>query len=1590
MTKVLYQLKNLPAVQEDDLETFKSFFNQVYGLFHATQTVQGELYLKNPQLTLQLAAKLPSYNRHEWSRYKANLTKQGVDVDMEHFLRWLENELDIAFASFNPVQAKTKSKSTDKKQLFTHLQSQTKTYSTSICLHCKSKDHSRIWQCDKFKRLAIDDRRATAKRLRICFLCLEIGHGSKTCKKEITCKTCGARHNILLHKDRDESNPLSTLVTLQQNETSEEDSENEETSMTPPTTNLSILMDTAASAEQDEATDNCSYESENESLYAHFRKKNVLLRVAKIKVFGPGEKGIVVYALFDEASQSTIMDSKLADELKLLGDIHPVTYQWTGGITKHYPNSMNIKSMEICRPESTSKRHKLRFVRTIENLDLPPQRFDLDKILQLYPMANGKLLKEIRNFTPRMLIGSDHAELITPRKSFSYKDDGLQYCKCQLGWTIHGPIESSNEEPKATLGIHLTSKTDEALDKILAEQYRIENFGITNHPSLLSKDDQRALDIMKKTVKKIGNRYEIGLPYRFENMKFPESKQMALKRLSTIERKMDADQNYAEKYCAKIEDYVTKGYAKKLELEENVDSDKSWYLPHFGVVNVNKPGKFRLVMDAKAQSHGIALNDLLLKGPDFVPALVHVLWRARLQKIGFVADIMEMFHQIHIRPEDRASQRFLWRGMRRTGEPDIYEMNAMIFGAVSSPSQAQFVKNHNAKSLVNINQNVIDAICMQHYVDDYVHCSKTVEEAIQLIKDVTQTQENGGFKLAKFISNSPEVMKSIPEEYRGVPREDGLERVLGVLWDLKSDEYIVSFEIPALMEWKTINRAPTKREILKAMMSVFDPLGICQPFMIKLKILFQELWRKKLDWNDFISNEYCKKWQNWLEEAASLKEIRIRRCYFPEVPSVSAAELHTFCDASDKGYAAVTYLRINHNEKHYVAFVQAKSKVAPIKHLTIPRMELQACVMGHEIAQAVVKEIGIPIVKKVFWTDSKIVKSWFTTSQKLNAFVGARVTKIFEHEDTNVDDWRWIPSALNVADLGTKDQACYMQQWINGPEFLTHEECDWKFTMPELTEEELKCLYTEVIDQVFLGNINNSCACLPDLNRFSKFNRLVRATAYSMKMVKALRLTKAERPTRGELYKLSMEDLQKARIEWYREVQKEFFSEEISDLETKGFVKRSSVLFTHAPFIQDGILRLRSRVQDPLCSFEENNPVILHAKHRFTYLLMVYYHERNLHGGVRTVINNLRQTFDIIGVTTAVKRIFRNCVSCKIQRSTPHPPHMAQLPDDRVVPRNRAFEVVGLDYAGPFEVTVGRRHEKRWIALFNDIPSRAVHVEIVHKLTTDSAIKAIKRFANKRGVPVKIISDNATCFRGADKELQNFFQNMKISDGELADELSIRNIDWSFIPPGSPHFGGVYERKVGSIKCGLKVALTEVYPDDETFETAISDVVNVINNTPITELSSDPTEQRAVTPNDLVLGKLNGTNIDIPQTELNQVKPYTWMAAQLIANRFWQKWVKEYRTIIQRPTKWFSDRNAIQLNIGDIVLIADENLKRNEWPKGRITEIHPGKDGKVRAVTVKTQKGFLKRASAKIVRIQQSEQQQAPWLENVELKEKKN
>jgi hypothetical protein len=323
---------------------------------------------------------------------------------------------------------------------------------------------------------------------------------------------------------------------------------------------------------------------------------------------------------------------------------------------------------------------------------------------------------------------------------------------------------------------------------------------------------------------------------------------MAVKRLYCLERQMSKDPKLFKDINTKIQDNIIKGYARKLTAEEAcMHSPSTWYLPIFSVKNPHKPEKIRIVYDAAAKVNGVSLNDSLLTGPDLLKSIVGVLWRAREGKIVVAGDIKEMFHRVLIRKEDQNSQRFLWRFGDSSKTVDTYAMNVMTVGAACSPCSAHYVKNENAKQFVKKYLRAVDSILNQHYVDDMLDSFANEEEAWKTICEVTKIHKMAGMEICNWVSNSTNIMSSLSGKAANsneiaLSTQDGnLDKILGLYWNLQTDSYTFKINFVKVdPEIVVLKRRPTKREVLKVVMAIFDPHGYASPILVHAKILMQK------------------------------------------------------------------------------------------------------------------------------------------------------------------------------------------------------------------------------------------------------------------------------------------------------------------------------------------------------------------------------------------------------------------------------------------------------------------------------------------------------------------------------------------------------------------------------------------------------------------------------------------------------------------------------------------------------------------------------------------------------------------------------
>ncbi|XP_055543524.1 uncharacterized protein LOC129729067 [Wyeomyia smithii] len=378
------------------------------------------------------------------------------------------------------------------------------------------------------------------------------------------------------------------------------------------------------------------------------------------------------------------------------------------------------------------------------------------------------------------------------------------------------------------------------------------------------------------------------------------------------------------------------------------------------------------------------------------------------------------------------------------------------FGSTCSPASAQYVKNLNARNHSQIYPRAAQGIIDCHYVDDYLDTFGSSAEAQQVAKEVRLVHSKGGFTLRGWRSNSRRVLKELGEsdivtcKSLALGSDDRTERVLGMLWTPHTDE--LSFSTQMSTEVQTLllrKNRPTKRQTLRCVMTLFDPLGLLSPFVVHGKILIQNLWRTGAEWDKEVDDNSFDLWQKWIKMIGFIGTVRIPRCYFTRATAetYNAAQMHVFVDASEKVYACAVYIRtMNNSAKGQCALLAGKARVAPVKPMSVLGLELKGCVIGARLAKHVQEHHRIPIDRRFYWTDSTTALSWIRGDPRnYRPYVAHRIGEILEV--SSVAEWRWVPSKLNPADEATKwGKGPYFSdesKWFAGPTFLQLPEEEW-------------------------------------------------------------------------------------------------------------------------------------------------------------------------------------------------------------------------------------------------------------------------------------------------------------------------------------------------------------------------------------------------------------------------------------------------------------------------------------------------------------------------------------------------------------------
>ena len=1209
-----------------------------------------------------------------------------------------------------------------------------------------------------------------------------------------------------------------------------------------------------------------------------------------------------------------------------------------------------------------------------------------------------------------VLLSAAHTWSIVKSVHAFPKDDGCGY------YVIHttlGKCATQSESSTPAQPVVLMANKD--LERAFARFYSLELIGISSGPD----DERRAEEVEAEQLLDAKAYFEDGtyvMPLLFK----PEARMLrnnchiAAKRLFNLERTLAKDPNLKELYTKEIQALFDRGDARYLR-EDEIETPVAFYLPHRPVVRMDKEtSKIRPVFDASAKNQdGISLNTEILQTPVLHPPLTGILLRFRRNLIALIGDVSKMFLRMKLHPEHERYQRFLWRP-----DPEGPVKHAVIikmaFGLADSPFKALRGVQKLVEKYRHLYPDAARELARNLYVDDLLSGCDDETDALRLYQQCVELLSKASLPMKKWCTSSSKVMRQIPSADRGEignvlltghlqdeAETDGGSKpsatALGVEWDVKRDElHYTGF---AQMNLPTSHC--TKRSIVSAVASFFDPLGLISPFVVSAKILIQQLWKQALDWDEQVPRDVEESWKLWVNEVQHLNKITFPRCFRKHPGKEVQKQLLAFGDASEAAMGAAVYIRTVYEDGHCeVHLLMAKAKVAPLKELSLPRKELAAAVMTTKLLAHVAEHMDMDPKDAKCFSDSMTTLLWLRKHPRSwKQWVANRVQQV--HDLTDPSQWQHVAGVDNPADLPSRglpaSELVDNSMWFHGPAWLSRPEIEWpKEAKITASSEYLEEQKIPVLSEVPVLVTPTTDDRLQSLWNMSDFHRMISLTR---------RLRSWLPSSHGISFQLQW---QRSLDVWIKRAQRDSFKEEIHAIRHGKPLPTGSRLRPLTPFLDDNdILRVGGRLQHSDQAFEVIHPVILpKAKPRslqevndnITGRLIWHKHVQCSHAGVEWMNNHLREKYWIVSARTSIRNVLSKCIICRKAIGRTDKQKMAPLPSSRVQ-RYEPWTVIGIDYAGPFAVKpmtpkdpvnepeksqkrqrgrprikpVKEVKDKAYIIIFTDFTTRGVHFEVALNMDTGTFFDAFRRFTSRRGIPKEIHSDEARNFLKAKSDLLSLFKY--VDQDQLVNGLERYGVEWHVNVPHAPFRGGVWERLLRYYKETFRKLVYGRIPKVEELVTVTTEIEALMNDRPLCPLTSDPEDWQTLTPSKLMSGRLLRSLPAAADGGAADSRPLAiWNARQRCINGIWEKFLHVYvREILPRTSKW-QDESTRPLQEGELVLLATETPARGHWPLARIValkESHNARDGIIRTAVVRLATGSqLTRPVQQLVRLE--------------------
>jgi len=1269
----------------------------------------------------------------------------------------------------------------------------------------------------------------------------------------------------------------------------------------------------------------------------------VLLGTALVLVRDASGEFQPVRALLDSGSQISAISRKASDQLGLRRS------RWTASVTGLSGHQVPevAGTVQFCvqpRHEAAQLMSVRAWVLPIITSEMPSQQLAIG----IRESCSHLQLADPYFDTPgpvELLLGADvfPQVWIGERKSIG-RDLPFAYSTV-FGWMLLGPVQQLANPVQVHCILATMSPSIESL---------MEDFWKMEEPeeAPLQFTDEGCCEAKFRAETKIdtNGRYNVPLPFRpDQSSEFKGMLRIAGRRFELLERKLERDAVLGDAYRKFMSEYESLGHMTIAQ------EPARYVIPHHAVWKRNGDlSKLRVVFDASARCEsGQSLNDALYVGPKLQRDIVDVLLGFRLYRYAFSSDICKMYRQIQVNSEYRKFQHILWRASPKDTLKE-YALNTVTYGVNSAPFLALRVLHDVADRSCTKSPAVRNVLRLQTYMDDICTGADTLKDALELQRNLIKILGKHGFELKKWSSNTRELLADIPSEDRtsGSMTFDGEKvaiQVLGLQWNPGEDSLGYDFS--------SIQFVFTKRGVLSVIARIFDPLGLLAPVLLLAKHLMQSIWLSKIAWDDKLPSEIAESWSLFISELPSLSSVRVPR--FVETQSGSTYLLCGFCDASVRGYAALVYLRVVHPSGQVsVHLLGAKTKLAPIHTTTIPRLELCAAGLLTRWLVRIQTTLSaqLNISGLYAWTDSSITLSWLTTPHvTFKVFVSNRVNQICQAlPDCN---WRHIASRDNPADCASRgmlpsELSGHSLYW-NGPSFLLDSPNNWSLDISRVPVEQLP--EVKLVSLLVSSDQVNEW-----FEIFSSYERMLRVLAWMTRFILKCRKSFV---FDGTLTRMELNESLNIIVQCS---QRCHFKELLSELSRSSPVS-SKKLARLSPYLDvGGVIRVGGRLRNAQMSEQQKRPILLSKSSYLSKLIIRHWHIYSCHSGTRLLMSVLSRQFWILSARRIIGNVIKNCSICVRMAAVNVQPVMADLPQCRVS-QCRPFARVGIDFAGPFLIRETKLRKARiykiYISVFVCMVVKAVHLEVVSDLSTPAFLAALDRFVARRGLPVDIYSDCGTNFVGASKQLRHFMLDTNRQD-QLASHLSC---SWHFNPPSAPHFGGLWEAAVKSMKTLLIRTVGNHTLSFEELNTVVCRIESVLNSRPLTPLSSEPDDLECLTPGHFLTGQ---PLLTVPETKILDTPCNLltrWKLLHQCHQAFWKRWSAEYLNCLQVKSKWTSSNG--QIKVGDLVVIKDNLTPPLMWRLGRVLELFPGEDNVVRVVKILTKQGTLVRPVVKLVRL---------------------